>query len=173
MDADQESEAPSDDESDDPTSKGPAKTGGEREVDPDATFDRDALAEDLRTMLSFVESIHAEPYHGYDGRIPLHRAFESTVRDLPPTESAETFYRRAAPLVAGLEDTHSKLVPPDGRADDCRLPLSFRVVGTSLYVEEVYEESLAGLLGGCLREAAPGTGSTSAARARCSFPATS
>ncbi len=154
MDQDQESKTPSGGEGDEPTPERQAKAGENGEVDPNATADRDALAEDLRTMLSLVESIHAEPYHGYDGRIALHRAFESAVRELPRTENVEAFYRRAAPLIAGLDDTHSKLVPPDRQTDDRRLPLSFRVVGSSLYVKELYEESLADLLGGRLRSVA-------------------
>lgn len=127
---------------------------GSTDVDPETTFGRDALAADLRAVLSWVESIHAEPYHGYDGRIQLHRAFESAVRELPETATAEAFYRRAAPLVAGLDDTHSKLVAPDREAEESQLPLSFRVVGSSLYVEAVHAESLADLLGGQLRSVA-------------------
>ncbi len=127
---------------------------GSTDVDPETTFGRDALAADLRAVLSWVESIHAEPYHGYDGRIQLHRAFESAVRDLPETATVEAFYRRAAPLVAGLDDTHSKLVAPDRETEESRLPLSFRVVGSSLYVEAVHAESLADLLGGQLRSVA-------------------
>lgn len=116
------------------------------------TYAREALAEDARTLVSRIEAIHADPYRGYDGRIELHRRLEETIRDLPETATAEEFYRRAAPLVAGLADTHSKLCPPDGpAAEDLRLPVSFRVVEDGLYVDAVYEESLRDLLGGRLR----------------------
>lgn len=115
------------------------------------SYSRSALAEDLRTMLVAIESIHPEPYHGYDGRIDLHHAVESAVRELPEAASEEEFYRTAAPVIARLDDTHSKLVPPDRATDDIRLPLSFRVIGTSLYVDAVYEGAYESLLGGQLR----------------------
>ncbi|WP_158059188.1 S41 family peptidase [Halorussus halophilus] len=116
------------------------------------TFDRDALAEDARTLVERIEAIHPEPYVGYESRVELHARLERLVRDLPDTATAEEFYRRAAPLVAGLEDAHSKLSPPESDStaetdEDSRLPLSFRVVGDRLYVESVFDDSLEDLLG--------------------------
>lgn len=118
----------------------------------DDSFDHDALAADARELVEFVESVHPEPFVGYDGRTDLHAALERTVRDLPDSASPEAFYRRAAPLIAGLDDAHSLLREPDheDEGDDRELPLSFRVVGDGLYVDAVGDERLAGLLGGKL-----------------------
>jgi hypothetical protein len=112
------------------------------------SYDTDELATDLRTLLSRIEEIHPDPYHGYSGRVALHRAFESTIRELPETATEETFYRLAAELVAGLEDAHSRVVPPEGdETDDTRLPISLRLVGDAIYVDAVFDDSLTGLLG--------------------------
>jgi hypothetical protein len=121
----------------------------------DESFDRDALAADARELVEFVESVHPEPFLGYDGRVDLHATLERTVRDLPESAARETFYRQAAPLVAGLDDAHSLLRAPesdDGDDDDDprELPISLRVVGEGLYVDAVMDEGLAHLLGGRL-----------------------
>lgn len=117
------------------------------------TFDREALTEDARRLVAAVEEIHPDPYIGYDGRVDLHSRLEQVVRNLPETATAEEFYRRAAPLVAGMEDAHSVLRPPDYRdtsdkpESDRRLPVSFRVVGNRLYVDSVFDDTLVDLLG--------------------------
>jgi hypothetical protein len=110
---------------------------------------RAEMAEDVRALVSAVESIHPTPSAGYGSRVELHRTLETTVRELPESATTEEFYRCSASLVAGLDDAHSQLIPPDrdDSNDDRRLPLSFRVVGTELYVESVSDESLRNLLG--------------------------
>ena len=113
-------------------------------------FDRDALAADAREIVEFVESVHPEPFIGYDGRVDLHATLERTVDDLPETATVEEFFRQAAPLVAGLDDSHSVLRSPDTDDDERELPLSFRVVGDGLYIDAVYDEGLTDLLGGRL-----------------------
>ena len=124
-------------------------TNTEAEADPDTgTYEREVLAEDLRTILEHIESIHADPYHGYDGRVDLHHTVETAIRDLPQTTTREAFYRHAAPILAGLDDAHSRLVPPERSGESGRLPLSFRVVGDSLYVDAVHEASLTDVVGG-------------------------
>lgn len=121
------------------------------ETDADSrTFEREALVEDLRTVLERIESIHADPYHGYDGRVNLHHTVETAIRNLPQTATRESFYRHTAPILAGLDDAHSRLVPPERSDESGRFPLSFRVVGDSLYVEAVHEASLTDLVGGRL-----------------------
>lgn len=129
----------------------PPRSGGETDPttgDDPETYDAAAQAEDLRTLVERIEALHPEPYRGYDGRVALHAALEETIRALPESATAEQVYRRAAPLVAGLEDAHSRLDPPEHEAPDGRLPLSIRVVGDALYVDGVHDESLSDLLGG-------------------------
>jgi len=135
------------------------KTGpGDEQADTDSgaetgqatpnTFPRDEVAADLRELLRKVEAIHPEPYHGYDGRVDLHATVEQAVATLPEEPSLEQSYRTAAELVAGLDDAHSRVAPPD--TDDEgpeRLPIGLRVVGDSLFVNAVDDESLAALLG--------------------------
>lgn len=113
----------------------------------DDTFDRDALAADARELVEFVEAVHPEPFVGYEGRVDLHATLERTLRDLPESATAEVFYRRAAPLIAGLDDAHSLLQPPDLDDDDRELPLSFRVGSDGLFVDAVHETRLTGVLG--------------------------
>ncbi|WP_327051140.1 S41 family peptidase [Halomicrococcus gelatinilyticus] len=113
-------------------------------------FDRDALAEDARELVAAIEEIHPDPYVGYDGRVALHARLERLVRELPESATTEEFYRRAAPLVAGLQDAHSLLKAPertDDGAGDRTLPVEFRVVGDRLYVESVADDALADLVG--------------------------
>lgn len=116
-------------------------------------FDREALAEDARALVEFIESIHPDPYIGYDGRVALHTRLERIIKNLPESATLEEFYRYVAPLVAGLEDSHSLLLPPqyetstEEGVDTCRMPISFRVIGESLYVDAVFDESLADLVG--------------------------
>lgn len=121
-------------------------------TDAGATFDRDALAADARALVAAIEDHHVDPYAvGYDGRAALHARLERVVRDLPESATAESFYRRAARLVAGMNDAHSRLVPPERAGDDAtedrRLPVSFRVVGDRLYVDAVFDGGVADLLG--------------------------
>lgn len=117
-----------------------------------ATHDREALAADLRTLLEHVETVHADPFVGYEDRTALHARGERLVRELPAELTVEAFYRRAAPVVAGLADAHSLLRAPehDDPAWDRRLPLGFRVVEDALYVERVAAAELTRLLGGRL-----------------------
>jgi hypothetical protein len=127
---------------------------------PDTTSDprvhtRSELAADLRTLLRHVEEVHPDPFVGYESRTALHARVERLIRTLPETATTEDFYRLAAPVVAGLDDAHSLVYPPDdetapGGDAECRLPLSFRVVGEELYVEAVDDDRLGDLLGGRL-----------------------
>ena len=118
-----------------------------------AEFDRKALVEDARALVAALEAIHPDPYVGYDGRVGLHARLERIARDPPGTATVEEFYRRAAPLVASMNDSHSRLQPPtrddssDGSEGDRRLPVSLRVVGDRLYVESVFDGALDDLLG--------------------------
>lgn len=123
---------------------------GTDEADPETgeQFDRDAVAADLRELVTLIEAVHPEPFHGYDGRVDLHATVEGLIGDLPETVTVEEGFRAAARVVAGLDDAHSRVDPPEGNDDDRRLPLSLRTVGPSLYVDEVYDESLDDLLGG-------------------------
>lgn len=129
-------------------------TKSEQTTDESAeTFDREALVEDARALVAAIKTTHPDPYIGYDGRVDLHAGLERAIRNLPENATAGEFYRRAAPLVTGMEDAHSLLHPPDQKnapgdnKEDHRLPVSFRVIGGHLYVESVFRNSLADLLG--------------------------
>lgn len=113
------------------------------------TFNATDVALDLRTLVQHIENIHPDPYRGYDGRLALHAALESTIRELPDSLTREEAYRRAAELVAGLDDAHSRVAPPEAATDagDEQLPVSLRVVGGELYVGAVHDTALSGLLG--------------------------
>ena len=131
-----------------PADDAPDGSHGEPSDQP-TTHHRDAIAEDARALMAELERVHPTPYRGRDGRLDLHRRLERTIQDLPESATTEQVYRELAPLVAGLEDGHSLLVPPELRdpTDLQRLPISVRVVGDQLRVEAVYEPSLDALLG--------------------------
>lgn len=114
------------------------------------TYGRDELTSDLRDLVQFIETLHADPFLGYDSRSSLHARVERLARDLPEEMTAEAFYRLAASVVSGLEDAHSLVRPPEHNSTEGehqRLPLSLEVVGTGLYVESVTDESLTELVG--------------------------
>lgn len=118
------------------------------------TFERDELEADLRELVRAIETLHADPFVGYDSRIALHATVERVVRDLPETMSWEDFFQQAASVVAELDDAHSLVHPPDVRndeSDERKFPLSLRVLGEELYVESVADEGLVELLGARVR----------------------
>lgn len=124
------------------------QTSREESETGDGRYDREEIATDLRELVTRIEDIHPEPYLGYDGRVDLHETLETTIRSLPDDLTTEEVYRIAADLVAGLEDAHSRVVPPEG--DDTegpQLPISLRLVGESIYVDAVYDVTLEELLG--------------------------
>jgi hypothetical protein len=129
------------------------------------TLTRAEQVEDLDHLLATIESHHADPYIGYDSRVELYARTEEIAESVSEEASVETVYRTLSPLLAGLDDVHSIIHPPtlDGGCDGdnppnssvrsdsdtpaYRLPFSFRVVGDSLYVEAVANESHEDLLG--------------------------
>ncbi|MFB6218212.1 MAG: hypothetical protein ABEH77_03375, partial [Halobacteriaceae archaeon] len=123
--------------------------------DTPAVYARGDAAEDVWELLRYIEETHPDPFVGYESRVTLHARVERLVRSLSEESSAEEFYRRVAPVVAGLDDAHSLLHPPDDASapdgGDRTLPVSFRIVGDELYVEEVTDDTLTDLLGGRLR----------------------
>lgn len=109
-----------------------------------------ALLEDVRTLGNAIESLHADPYRGYGGKIPFHRQLERLVEDMPPEATPAAFHQHVSPLVTGLQDSHTTLAPPDNNDDNRQLPIAFRVIEDKLIVDEVHAESNSDLLGGHL-----------------------
>lgn len=136
------------------------------------TLTRAEQIEDLDRLLDAIESLHPDPYVGYDNRVELFARAERIANSLPEAATVERLYRTLSPLLAGLDDAHSTIEPPKigqpgddaSSADDDtvaadtadgdgtepqsrRLPLSFRVVGDTLVVESVGRERHEDLLG--------------------------
>lgn len=112
--------------------------------------EREALVEDARTFARTLESAHPDPYAGHGGRVAYHRNLAELVRSIPDDgESIRRFYRRLQRFAAGVRDGHTKIEPPETLKDgfDGRFPLGFRVVGTNLYVDTVYDDAHVDLLG--------------------------
>jgi hypothetical protein len=121
--------------------------------DPDAGYSREELVEDARELAETLEDSHPDPYDGHGGRVAFHRNLEALVRAIPDGgETIREFYERVARFAASVRDVHTGVAapdPPDGGVSG-RLPIGFRVVGDELYVEAVYDDSHADLLGGRL-----------------------
>lgn len=110
------------------------------------------LVEDARYLAETLEDAHPDPYAGHGGRVSFHRRLEELVRAIPEGgESVAAFYPRVAELAARVRDGHTDVIAPspDDEATG-RLPLGFRVVGSELYVDEVYDDVSQNLLGGRL-----------------------
>lgn len=117
-------------------------------------YSKAALTQDLRHLASTLEAVHPEPYSGHGGRVAFHRRLEASIRDVPQDgESLSAFYERVRRFVTRLRDGHTTVVAPDDldSAVDGRLPVDWRVVGEALFVEAVYTEDHADLLGARLR----------------------
>jgi len=118
----------------------------------EGVFSSSALIEDLQTLATAIESIHADPYRGYGGRIPFHRQLEHLVEEMPETATPAEFHKHVSPLITGLQDGHTTLsLPDDDTASDRQLPISLRVIGNGIFVDGVYDGADTELLGGRLQ----------------------
>lgn len=121
--------------------------------DADSPHPRSELVEDARTLAATLEDSHPDPYSGHGGRVAFHRDLESLVRAIPEDgETVGEFYERVAEFAAKVRDVHTGVSAPDesGVEVDGRLPIGFRVVEADLYVDAVYDDAHADLLGGRL-----------------------
>lgn len=116
-------------------------------------YSREELVEDARYLAEMLEDSHPDPYTGHCGRVHFHRRLEELIRDIPEAgQSVAEFYTRAAEIAARVRDGHTDLsspTPPNSEVNG-RLPLGFRVIGSELYTDEVYDGSYENLLGGRL-----------------------
>ena len=115
-------------------------------------FTSEALAADIRELAAEIEAHHVDPYIGYDGRVALHATAARIIQDLPDSEiSLEEAWQEIAPLVAGLQDAHSRLHPVNTDKGDVgareTFPLSLRVIGTGLFVTSVSDERVEPFVG--------------------------
>ena len=115
-----------------------------------STLQKPELIEDLYTLATLIESIHPDPYRGFGGRINLYRRLEELVENMPEEASPETFFHHVLPLVSDLQDLHTTLSPPEDHSDEVgvKLPVSLRVIGSSIFVDGVFDEAETNLLGG-------------------------
>lgn len=119
----------------------------------DPPHPRSELVEDARALAATLEDSHPDPYSGHGGRVAFHRNLESLVRAIPEDgETVGEFYERVAEFTAEVRDLHTGVSAPDRSGIEVtgRLPVDFRVIGTELYIESVYDETHADLLGGRL-----------------------
>lgn len=120
-------------------------------------YSKGDLVDDVRSLASTLEAVHPDPYTGHGGRVAFHRRLEAIVRDIPENgESRGEFYERVRRFVTRVRDGHTTVDTPEDVTSkfDGRLPFDCRVVGESLYVETVYADGLADLLGARVRSVA-------------------
>ena len=127
--------------------------GSQHAAETPEKYEKTALVADARELAATLEDAHPDPYAGHGGRVDFHRRLEELVRDIPEDGEREgAFARRLQRFVARVRDGHTSVdVPGEPHAAvDCRFPLDLRVVGDALYVDAVYEDDHADLLGGRL-----------------------
>jgi hypothetical protein len=121
--------------------------------DSQSRYSHDELVEDVWTLAETLRDTHPDPYTGHGGRVQFHRRLEELTQSIPKDgESIERFHRRVQRFAARTQDGHTKVVAPDtfDKDVDGRFPFGFRVVGTALYIDTVYDETDTDVLGGRL-----------------------
>ena len=108
------------------------------------------LVEDIRQMVSILESTHPDPYLHGDGKIAFHRRMQNLIQTIPEDGLAKSeFYRHLCPFIAAVGDGHTALWEPyhiDNQSPG-GIPLYFRVVEDFLYVAGVIDPTHQPLIG--------------------------
>lgn len=113
-------------------------------------FSKQQLIEDSRQLLSYLESIHPDPYLYSGGKVAFHRRFQDVLQRIPQEGMAKDDYARLLrPFIAAIADAHTALLisyvldrqAPGG------MPLSFASIEKSIYVDGVPSNADKALLG--------------------------
>jgi len=117
---------------------------------------REALVQDIRQLVRLLEERHPDPYTAFGGTLEFHRKVDECVRGIPEGGLAfEPFRERLQAFLAVLRDGHTSLHYPINASPSPGFPVAFRVVGDSLVVSAVWQDSLLPLLGSRLRSLGP------------------
>lgn len=116
-------------------------------------FSREDLIEDARQLADILEDVHPDPYIRGGGKIAFHRRLHQLLEAIPEAGmTREGFVRLLRPFVAAIGDGHTDIWE-DYRTNDYApggVPLRFKIVEQSLYVEGVPGEAYRDLIGALL-----------------------
>lgn len=112
-----------------------------RAQDPDTLIiPRNELIEDTRELMTYIETIHPDPYLYSGGKVALNRRFQDILQSIPAGGmDRDGYIGIVSPLIASISDGHTRIetnfhfnrLKPGG------LPLSFGIVEDIIYVDGV------------------------------------
>ena len=120
----------------------------------DRILSKEELIKDTRQLVELIETVHPQPYGDKGGKIAFHRQYHRILQSLPEKGlSAKDYYRLVSPLVALVQDGHTRIFPPWKKSNsNMRLPLSWGIVEKYLYIKHVFSADLQPLLAAVLLE---------------------
>jgi hypothetical protein len=108
----------------------------------------DSLKQDLKNLLSIIETVHPDPYLNGGGKIAFHRLYQETFNKIPVEGMTQTdFYSLILPFIANVGDSHTGLLPISNSNQVDGLPFKFKTVERSLYIQSIPNRSFEKLLG--------------------------
>ncbi len=111
-------------------------------------YSKQQLIEDSRELLSYLESIHPDPYRFSGGKVAFHRRFQDILQSIPPQGmTRDDFLRLLRPFVAAITDGHTAVLRSIDRQAAGRMPLSFASIEKCLFVDGVPSDKDKPLLG--------------------------
>ena len=105
------------------------------------------MATDLEQLVQYLTTAHPDPYRGFGGPVPFHRAVARIEADLPARATRDAFLARVRPLMAGVRDGHTTIDGPEIGTSSGRVWLDFGIVEHTVYVRTVYAPDDTRLLG--------------------------
>ncbi len=111
---------------------------------------RQFLVDDVRQMVSILESTHPDPYLHGGGKIAFHRRMQNVIRTIPEDGLTKTeFYHHLCPFMAAVGDGHTALWEPYhlNSQSPGGIPLYFRIVEDFFYVAGVIDFAHQHLIG--------------------------
>lgn len=101
---------------------------------------RQELIDDTRELMTYIESIHPDPYLYSGGKIAFNRLFQHILQSIPAGGmDRDSYIRIISPLVASISDGHTRIETnlQFNRLKPGGIPLSFGIVENIIYVDGV------------------------------------
>ena len=114
---------------------------------------RDSLIQDIRQLSNIIEASHPDPYIKGGGKIAFYKRLHNLMLSIPVSGMEKCkFQKLLIPFVAELGDGHTVIHVNYNRYDrqPGGIPLLFKIIGKSLYVEGVIDPKDENLIGSLL-----------------------
>jgi hypothetical protein len=111
---------------------------------------RQELIDDTRELMTYIESIHPDPYLYSGGKVAFNRLFQDILQAIPAEGmDRDSYIKIISPLVASISDGHTRIETnyQFNRLKPGGIPLSFGIVEKIIYVDGVAREEDLSLLG--------------------------